>query len=167
MITPEYCQTMAAYNRWQNNSLRGHIQALSEEALYAERGAFFGSIFKTANHLLWGDLLWISRFDGGPDSGVEAKDHATLTATKADWDLLRFKTDGRIVEWALGLNAVDLVGNQTWYSGVKQAEMSVSTSLCITHFFNHQTHHRGQLHAMLTAAGRETMDTDLVFMPEN
>jgi len=157
---------MARYNKWQNNSLRSHVKAMTDADLTAERGAFFGSILKTANHLLWADLLWISRFDGGADSGVGPEANTEMTTTKADWDRLRFQTDGRIVEWARSLAAIDLVGDLTWYSGVKQTDFSVPTTRCITHFFNHQTHHRGQLHAMLTAAGRDTIDTDLVFMPE-
>ena len=65
MITPEYCLLMARYNRWQNAELTKSLEVLSDAELRAERGAFFGSIFKTVNHLLWGDTLWISRFDGG------------------------------------------------------------------------------------------------------
>jgi uncharacterized damage-inducible protein DinB len=65
MITVEYCQTMARYNAWQNSGVIEMMKALPEKELLKDRKGFFGSIFKTANHLLWGDLLWISRFDGG------------------------------------------------------------------------------------------------------
>ena len=65
MITPEYCLLMARYNRWQNAELLKSLESMTDADLREDRGAFFGSIFRTVNHLLWGDTLWISRFDGG------------------------------------------------------------------------------------------------------
>ncbi len=166
MITREYCQSMASYNRWQNNSLRSHVGAMDEEELRADRGLFFGSMMATLNHILWADLLWIARFDGGQESGVPAQDNTVMTETKAEWDRLRFATDGRILEWARRVKAVDLVETLTWYSNSQQREFHQPMGMCVTHMFNHQTHHRGQVHAVLTGLGRETMDTDLVFLPE-
>ena len=166
MITADYCRGMARYNQWQNNGLRKDVKALSEEELRRDRGAFFGSIFATLNHLLWGDLLWMSRFDGGDGPDVEAAQHAEITPNIAEWDRQRFLTDGRIVQWASKVKSVDLTGNLTWYSGMAGRELSKPKALCVTHFFNHQTHHRGQVHAMLTAAGVTPQATDLVFMPE-
>jgi uncharacterized damage-inducible protein DinB len=75
--------------------------------------------------------------------------------------------DARILRWAEGLNAVDLKGDLRWYSGALGCDMVKSIDLCITHFFNHQTHHRGQIHAMLTAAGATAPVTDLFIMPED
>lgn len=164
MITPQYCQTMAQYNQWQNNGLRKIVKAMSEDDLRMDRGAFFGSIFETLNHLLWGDLLWMSRFDGGDGPAVEADQHRALTPNKSEWDRLRFLTDGRIVEWANRVKSVDLTGDLTWYSGMYDRELTEPKALCIAHFFNHQTHHRGQIHAMLTAAGQTPQATDLAFM---
>lgn len=166
MISPEYCQTMARYNQWQNKNLRTVVEKMDEKELIRDRGAFFGSIFATMNHVLWADMLWMNRFDGGDAPAVEAKDHVTLTPDLGEWDRLRFITDGRIREWAKGLHAVDLVGNLTWYSGMAKAELTKPLALCIMHFFNHQTHHRGQIHAMLTAAGQTPGVTDLALMPE-
>lgn len=166
MITPEYCVTMARYNQWQNKGLRAMVEEMSEDELRKDRGAFFGSLFATMNHLLWGDILWMSRFDGGEGPGVEAKDNTSLTPNVAEWGRMRFVTDGRIREWATGLNAVDLVGDVTWFSGMVNAELSKPLQLCVMHFFNHQTHHRGQIHAMLTATGRKPNDTDLIIMPD-
>lgn len=166
MITPEYCQVMSGYNRWQNNSLRSHVKAMSAEELHEDRGVFFSSMMATLNHILWGDLLWIARFDGGADSGVDAKDNTTLTSTKEEWDRLRFLTDARIIEWANQLSAIDLIETVTWHSFSKNSDITQPLSLCVTHFFNHQIHHRGQVHSILTAMGRETIDSDLVFMPE-
>ena len=167
MITPQYCRTMAQYNQWQNNGLRKIVKAMDEDALRLDRGAFFGSIFSTLNHLLWGDMTWMSRFDGGDAAPVEAKDHASLTPNKAEWDRLRFLTDGRIKEWAATLKSVDLAGDLTWESVLLGKTYSEPKALCLVHFFNHQTHHRGQIHAMLTAAGQTPQATDLALMSEN
>ncbi|WP_425038979.1 DinB family protein [Primorskyibacter sp. S187A] len=173
MIDSAFIRTMARYNKWQNNGLRPILERMPHEELTQDRGAFFGSIFATANHLLWGDMLWMSRFDGGeapPSAPGQARggivESVGLTSNIQDWLVLRHKTDGRIVLWADGLRTVDLVGNLTWYSGAAGKEMSVSKSMCIMHFFNHQTHHRGQIHAMLTAAGQRPIDSDLFLMPE-
>ncbi|MEQ9176308.1 MAG: DinB family protein, partial [Alphaproteobacteria bacterium] len=63
MITPEYCRMMARYNAWQNRQLTESLDAQPLEVLTEDRGAFFGSILGTLNHLLWGDRMWMARFD--------------------------------------------------------------------------------------------------------
>ena len=68
-------------------------------------------------------------------------------------------------DWAHGLDDVALAGDLTWYSGAAGREVSRPMAMLVTHFFNHGTHHRGQVHAMLTAAGMRTDDTDLFMMP--
>ena len=167
MITPAYIIEMAAYNVWQNNGLCRVVQAMDEADVRADRGAFFGSIFSTLNNLLWSDILWMSRFDGGPAQSPVIADSAAFTATVGDGADQRVRTDARIVTWAAGVTASDLSGDLTWFSGSLNAEVAKPTATCITHFFNHQTHHRGQLHAMLTAAGQTPDATDLVFMPKD
>jgi uncharacterized damage-inducible protein DinB len=166
MITPAYCQTMAQYNAWQNKGLREIVEAMDEDVLRLDRGAFFGSILGTLNHLLWGDLLWMARFDGGmaPENVISGS--VDLTPTSADWAAERFSTDTRIQKWADKLQAADLKGDLAWFSGSVKADVTRPLATCIIHFFNHQTHHRGQIHAMLTAAGANPQATDLVFMPE-
>jgi uncharacterized damage-inducible protein DinB len=166
MVTVEYCQTMARYNAWQNRSLTACIKALDDKELKKDRKAFFGSIWKTANHLLWGDQLWMSRFDGGhaPDGGLEES-----LALHDDLQLFlddRLRTDNRILRWADRVKQIDLIGPMMWYSGAMETTLTRPKGLCVAHFFNHQTHHRGQLHAMLTAAGQKPEATDLPFMPE-
>jgi len=166
VITPAYCQTMARYNAWQNDGLRKMVGEMSKEELTKDRGAFFGSIFATLNHLLWGDAIWISRFDGGTEPDPSIKDSTTFTPTPAVWAGDRFRMDARITLWANSVSAIDLVGDVTWRSVAVGRDMSKPKSLCILQLFNHQTHHRGQVHAMLTALGKKPNDTDLPFMPE-
>ncbi len=165
MITPEYCQTMARYNAWQNHSLYHAAATLDDAAREAERGAFWGSIRKTLAHLLWGDQIWIARFDGGeaPALGAmeafEAYDWATLWAERP-------KHDARIAGWAWMVVPAELEGDLTWYSGFFGHDMTRSKALCVVQLFNHQTHHRGQVHAMLTAAGAKPDDTDMQLLPD-
>ena len=166
LITPDYCRLMARYNAWQNTGLRRIVEAMPVAELDRDRGAFFGSIRATLNHLLWADRIWMSRFAGGPAPEGGIAQSVGLTPTIAVWGAERFATDGRITLWAEALRAVDLTGELTWYSGAAGREMSRPVQDLVVHFFNHQTHHRGQVHAMLTAAGHKPGDTDLPFLPE-
>lgn len=166
MITPDYCRTMARYNQWQNSAASELVAHMPAADLTEDRGAFFGSILGTLNHLLWADLMWMSRLDGGEAPARTLADSPTLAPDAREWARLRFLADGRIREWALGLDALDLVGTLRWYSGSLGAEVRKPLALCVMHMFNHQTHHRGQVHAMLTAAGQDPGPTDLFVMPE-
>ncbi|MEO0939855.1 MAG: DinB family protein [Pseudomonadota bacterium] len=167
MITADYVRVMARYNAWQNQQLTLLLKEQPDEVLRMDRGAFFGSIFASLNHLLWGDRMWMSRFDTEsqkPDGGIA--DSTALTPTFGVWSADRFKTDGRIKLWADRLKTVDLIGELRWYSGALGRDVSKPMTLCVAHMFNHQTHHRGQVHAMMTAAGLEAPVTDLFAMPE-
>ena len=173
MITGAYARQMARYNRWQNSQLAEFLQVMSPEELIRERGAFFGSILGTANHLLWGDWIWMSRFDKGPGpesdihrSGGGIHESVFLCEDLAAWLPLRDTIDARITRWADTLGNAPLSGNFTWYSAAREAEITMPYAECVIHVFNHQTHHRGQLHKMLTEAGSPAPVSDLVFMPE-
>ena len=110
MITPEYCRTMARYNHWQNKAVTEVVEAMSAADMTEDRGAFFGSILGTLNHLLWADLVWMARLDAGDRPGVALADSPTFAPDVREWARLRFLADGRIREWALALDAIDLVG---------------------------------------------------------
>jgi uncharacterized damage-inducible protein DinB len=165
MITPAYCQEMARYNAWQNQSLYMAANALPAAAREQDRGAFFGSIRATLSHLMWGDLMWIARFDGGEGPGGSISD----SAQRYDWPALwaaRPALDARIAAWAWMVSPEELAGEIRWHSFALVRDMAKPYALCAMHLFNHQTHHRGQVHAMLTAAGARPDDTDLPFMPD-
>jgi len=166
MITPDYVRRMAAYNAWQNRQMDRAMAGLSLEALEADRAAFWGSILGTANHLLWGDQIWMARFGVGAAPDVKLADSPRMHPTQATWSAERFRMDGRITLWAEKLRAVDLTGRMRWYSGAMEQEVSRPVGALVVHFFNHQTHHRGQIHAMLTAAGAQAPQSDLFAMPE-
>ncbi|QBY02677.1 damage-inducible protein DinB [Rhodophyticola sp. CCM32] len=157
---------MARYNIWQNENLFGAADMLDDAARRQDRGAFFGSIQGTFSHLLWSDLSWMSRFDDGPAPDCGINDSAGFFD---DWSALkrdRKATDARIEGWAARLDPDDLTGDLVWFSGMTGREMRKPRALCIMQLFNHQTHHRGQVHAMLTAAGADPGSTDLPFMPD-
>jgi len=159
---------MAQYNTWQNNALMRIVEGMDQADLDQDRGAFFGSIQGTLSHLLWGDTLWMSRFDAhsaAPD--CDGAQSASRWATKVDWATDRFLTDGRIRQWADGLRQIDLSDTMTWTYSFENKQVTKPLSFCITHFFNHQTHHRGQVHAMLTAAGQDAPVSDLSYLPED
>ncbi len=168
MITPAYVQTMARYNAWQNNQLMKVIDAMAQADLDMDRKAFFGSIQGTLSHLLWGDLLWMSRFDArcaAPDAPLDRS--RGNFPTKSEWQAERFACDGRIRRWADAVRQIDLQGQINWYSEAMGEHLSEDYGACVAHFFNHQTHHRGQVHAMLTAAGQSAPVTDIPFMPKD
>ena len=74
--------------------------------------------------------------------------------------------DDTIDAWAARVTDDDLASDLNWHAVVLKRDMSKPLSLLVTHLFNHQTHHRGQVHAMLTSAGAKPDDTDLFLMPE-
>lgn len=166
MIDATFCQTMARYNSWQNNNLIGEADALTDAERARDRGAFFGSITATFNHLLLGDTIWMSRFDGWKKPKAGSPDSPRATMTWPAFKAARGDADARIVRWADNLTSADLDGELAWYSGALDANIQKPKWLCIQGFFNHQTHHRGQIHAMLTATGAKPGDTDLFIMPE-
>ncbi len=165
VVSAEYVLTMARYNAWQNTSLYNAAATLSEAARGQDRGAFFKSIHATFNHLLWADQTWLSRFAGTlqPAVGLDGS-----TALHADFTLLRAerqRMDQMIIDWAAGVSPAWLAQPFTWYSGSAKRELTYPAALIVVHFFNHQTHHRGQIHAMLTQAGAAPEATDLFLMP--
>lgn len=166
-VTPEYCLMMARYNAWQNRQLRGTLERMTDAALREERGAFFGSILGTVNHLLWGDMIWLARFEGREGPAASIAQSPAFQPTLAAWGAERFRTDSRLLLWAERMTALELTGRMSWFSGAAGRDVSKPIALCVTHMFNHQTHHRGQVHAMLTQAGERPGDTDLFLMPED
>lgn len=166
MITPLFAQSMAAYNAWQNESLYGAASTLSSEDRQQDRGAFFGSIEATLAHIHWGDRAWLHRLAGTPaPAGGDLASSLRLDSGWAGLVAARKATDAEISNWVAGLSDTDLQGDLSWYSASVGQQMSRPIWLLIAHLFNHQTHHRGQVHAMLTAAGARPDDTDLPLTP--
>ena len=161
MITPAYVRTMAAYNAEMNKRLYDAAGRLSDAERRAPRGAFWGSIHGTLVHILWGDTQWMSRFDNWPVPKTPIKQSDHFIEDFADLCAARDKADGDISRWAGTVDEAWLGDDLVWFSGAAGREIRAPKRFLVTHFFNHQTHHRGQAHAMLTAAGQRTEDTDL------
>jgi uncharacterized damage-inducible protein DinB len=166
LVTPAFVRTMAAYNAEMNRRIYAAVQRLSEADRRLPRGAFFGSIHGTLCHLLWGDRMWMSRFDGWAKPTVSQADSPTLIDDFHALSEARADADERISRWADRVGAAWLEEDQVWFSVSVNRELRQPRSLLVTHFFNHQTHHRGQVHAMITACGERTGDTDLFLVVE-
>ena len=164
MITVDYVRTMASYNSWQNENLYGAAGTLTDAQRKEQRGAFFGSIHGTLNHLLWADQMWMSRFAGTPKPN--APGIAGSSAMFEVWaDIVRERRafDQVMIAWATNLDSQWLENDLTWLSGAAGREVTKPKWLLVTHLFNHQTHHRGQVHCMLTQCGAKPGATDLPF----
>ncbi len=166
IITPAYAQTMARYNAWQNENIYGAASRLPDNARTQDRGAFFGSIHATLNHILWADQMWLKRF--GVGGGPLAISISEGLSQYSSWDALtaaRKTCDSVIQDWADRLTPEKITANLNWHSAGAGRDMATPMGLAITHLFNHQTHHRGQVHVLLTASGIKPASTDLPFMP--
>lgn len=164
MITPAYVRTMAAYNAELNVRVYAAAGRLSDAERRADRGAFWRSIHGTLSHLLWADRIWLARFGLGtpPDTAIADSDRMV-----EDWDDLwaqRQALDAAMLAWADTLDPALLEGDLDWWSGAAGRQMKKPRALCMIQIFNHQTHHRGQIHALLTRAGEATGATDLPFV---
>jgi len=161
MITADYLRTMVRYNNQMNATVYAAADRLGEAARRADRGAYWGSIHGTLSHIAWADTMWLCRFEDTPlpdapmrDSPRFIEDYGVLRQTRA-------QLDERLGQWAGQAGEAWLAADQTWFSTGRQADITLPRTLLVAHMFNHQTHHRGQAHAMLTAAGERTDDTDL------
>ena len=161
MITPAFVRLMAEYNAEMNRRLYGAADRLTDAERKADRGAFWHSIHGTLTHILWGDTQWMSRFDNWAKPAVAIKQSASMID---DFEMLktrREQADADIIAWASRVDDAWLAEDLVWFSGAAQKEMRRQKGPLVAHFFNHQTHHRGQAHALLTACGQDTGDTDL------
>ena len=161
MISPDWCRMMAAYNSEMNRRLYGAADGLDAVVREADGGAFWGSIQGTLCHLLWGDTTWMSRFDGWEKPSVGMKQSPAMIQDWAELKARRVAADQKIGSWAAGLTAENLAAPIAWHSAIIGRDVSMPLWIAAGHFFNHQTHHRGQAHALLTRAGAATGDTDL------
>lgn len=166
MPNSEYAVTMARYNIWQNESLVSAAASLDDSERRKDRGAFFGSIHQTFSHVLWGDMIWMNRFAGTPAPDAAISDSGMMIVDWAEFCDRRKAFDAEILRWAHTVSTEWFEGEISWYSGAVERQVTKPNTTLVVQFFNHQTHHRGQIHAMLTASGAKPDDTDVPFMPE-
>lgn len=161
LIAPSYVRAMASYNAEMNRRLYSATTKLSDEERRQNEGAFWGSIHGTLCHLLWADTMWMSRLAGWPKPSVSLKQSNQLVDDFAELKARRVVADRDLSAWADQVDEAWLAQNQTWFSGAAQRTLEAPRAMLLVHLFNHQTHHRGQVHALLTRAGQDTGDTDL------
>ncbi|MEL6914810.1 MAG: DinB family protein [Pseudomonadota bacterium] len=164
-MTPDHARLLARYNAWQNAHILAAAETLTDAQRWEDRGAFFGSIAQTLNHILWDDAVWLARITG--DTGEAERIGAGFPYTDAPRDWAAYRTlradmDARLTAWAEAVTAEELGVARPWHPGGRRVETPVS--VMATQIFNHQTHHRGQVHALLTGLGVETAPTDIMMM---
>ena len=161
LVTPAYVRTMAAYNAEMNRRLYDAAARIPDAKRREPRGAFWGSLHGTLCHLLWGDQAWMSRFDNWAKPTVIQKQSATLVESFDELRRLRVEADAKISDWAGRVTEEWLGQDLAWFSPSANMELRKPRGFLVTHFFNHQTHHRGQAHAIITVCVEKTGDTDL------
>ncbi|MGZ8287828.1 MAG: DinB family protein [Telluria sp.] len=163
---------MAEYNEWMNTRLYEAAAGMPEAEIFADKGAFFGSLYGTLNHILLGDLIWLKRFAGHP-AGHPALDPVRAMPAPTTYDVRtgdfsalrarRVQLDAIIRNWAGQLAEADLA-HVLKYSNVKGLTFAREFSGLVMHLFNHQTHHRGQATTLLSQAGIDMGPTDLLML---
>lgn len=143
----QHFQMLARYNTLANRKLYDVCSQLSEEELKQTRPAFFKSIYGTLNHILVGDRIWMGRFTGRemPSTALDA----ILYNDFEELRKIRVLEDEQIENFMSNLNQDFLTGTISYINSHNQVYTG-SLDLLLSHFFNHQTHHRGQIHDMLT-----------------
>ena len=155
----------ALYNAWANERLYEACGALHETDYLKSRASFFGSIHMTLNHILVADRVWLARFTN-TRSGIEALDQE-LYADFSGLHVARQAEDALIFNYVEGLDEQSLIG---WleYTNMAGEEQADEISILLAHFFNHQTHHRGQVHGLLSQTDVTPPSIDLIyFLREN
>jgi uncharacterized damage-inducible protein DinB len=162
----------ARYNQWFNEKLYAAAGTLTDDERKQDRGAFFKSIHRTLNHLVLTDHIWMLRFtEDQRYFPRDAKGHIIpltglaqeLYSDFAELTRQRVQLDAEIMSFAEGLTEAALA-----------AEIAYRTStgvtykhplwMALTHVFNHQTHHRGQLTTLLSQFHVDAGVTDMIVL---
>lgn len=157
----DHYRMFADYNRWANRRVYAAAAELSEAEYRQDKGAFFGSLHATLNHILVTDRIWMKRFTG--DGEAPTKLDAILGETLSALTAARVEEDERIIAWLDSLDEARIDAHFTYSPLTMPDKITQKVGATLAHFFNHQTHHRGQAHAILTALGRPSLTLDLVF----
>lgn len=167
-------QLHAKYNQWINQRLYDAAERLTDEERRVDQRAFFGSILGTFNHLIVGDSIWIRRFLDASITASESMKESTLqwlpepssldAVLYPDWTQLRDtreQIDAFILHWTGQMQSCDL-DSTLHYKNTKGRPFERQLGPLLVHFFNHQTHHRGQLTTLLFQSGVDPEITDML-----
>jgi uncharacterized damage-inducible protein DinB len=148
---PNQWTMFAGYNAWANARLYAAIAGMPAGRFHEDGGAFFGSLCGTLNHLLVADRIWMRRLTGEGDA--PARLDVILHDDLATLSRARISEDRRICDWVAGLSDEDLAGVLRYRRVTTPDAVEQPLVEALAHFFNHQTHHRGQAHALVTRFG--------------
>ena len=164
MFTGTHPHLMALYNRWMNERMYAACATLSDMQRREDMGIYFKSIHGTLDHIMWGDQGWLARFTGSEPPSVEAGTHL-FGDYESLWEARR-ELDADILAWAKALTPEALSEPMTWSSKIHDFTTTEQRWVPVTEMFNHQTHHRGQVHAALTRFRVDMGATDMPLLPE-
>ena len=163
---------LAQYNTWMNRSIYDTCATLSDEERQRDLHAFFGSIHRTLNHLLLTDRVQLGRFVGADrmrsfdETGRVIEIRSLDQELYADFATLRRereKTDAAIESWTAAEITSEFLSRDMIYDAMSATgRYRVPMWIAVTHFFNHQTHHRGQITTLLSQLGQDAGVTDLM-----
>jgi uncharacterized damage-inducible protein DinB len=151
----------AAYNAWANARIYEAASDLNKEEFGRDTGAFFKSMRGTLNHILVADRIWMKRFTG--EGAAPASLDTILYIDFAKLRKARETEDKRIFDWIGSLSEKAFAGRFTYMTVTDMRTVSQRLAPALAHLFNHQTHHRGQVHMILTALGRPSVQLDLIY----
>jgi uncharacterized damage-inducible protein DinB len=163
VISVAYCQLQARYNRWMNERIFALAGELTDDERKRECGAFFGSLHRTLNHILWGDRVWLGRFTSDPCTvapyGADMFDKfAALTRE-------REATDTAVLAWTGRVTDAWLASTLEYRAASDGRRRQLPAWIAATHLFQHAAHHRGQVTTLLKQAGKDPGVTDLPYLP--
>jgi len=172
----DHYRWLARYNRWFNERLYDACERLPDEERRRDRGAFFGSVHGTLDHLVWADRTWLRRFAAQGVTFPSLSEEVLVlplgasygTVLHEDWAALRQarrNLDEAIEAWTLDMAPAFPLSTMR-YANTKGVQREHPMWKALTHFFNHQTHHRGQVTTLLAQAGVDPGVTDLIAMPQ-
>jgi uncharacterized damage-inducible protein DinB len=161
MTLAAHYRMLGHYNAWANDRLYDAAARLDDTQYRADRGAFFKSVHGTLNHLLATDRIWMQRFTGAGDA--PARLDAILFDRFDELRAAREAEDSRIVTYVDGLDEARIAGTIRYRRISTPEWFEQQLAPALAHWFNHQTHHRGQVHALLTGLTGEAPELDLLF----
>ncbi|WP_017445864.1 DinB family protein [Gayadomonas joobiniege] len=164
-------ELMAQYNQWMNERIFATAEKLSEFELTEDRGAFFGSVLGTLNHILVGDIIWLKRFSGHPKDFsslvyLKNRDAPKSLTEKIHDDLSDLRSERKIIDEIIVNLSKEIeeadADLSLVYCNTKGESFSKKFGYLVQHLFNHQTHHRGQVSTIFTQLGYDIGATDLL-----
>ncbi|MEL0657752.1 DinB family protein [Psychromonas arctica] len=176
MKLKEHVYLMADYNQWMNQKIYEAVNTMTPEKYHEDKGAYFGSVFASLNHICVADTLWLKRcsvvlqtYDAyAPIAALPMPESLDVFLANNFNDL----KDRRVLLDEALLEIANLLTDEALlqpinYQNSKGVTANKTLFNLLMHLFNHQTHHRGQITTLLSQSGIDIGITDLVFIQPN